>query len=78
MQQRPKDAWFRQTRVGFIVPVHWKAYALFGAGGLFLLVSELALSKSGLLEKNFSLGLIPLVITFFALIAISASRTKSY
>jgi|SRR3954469_6290531 hypothetical protein len=77
MADRKREIWFREQPGSLVCykPVHWKAYALHATAMILWLGSAAAMGAFGLLQNDFALVLIPLIVVFFAHIIIAGLHT---
>jgi uncharacterized membrane-anchored protein len=77
MADRAREIWFREQpgSLAYYKPIHWKAFALFASAAMLFIASAVVMDKFGLLQTNFALALIPLVVVFFGTIIIAGLHT---
>src|SRR5690348_3974755 len=77
MAEGKREIWFREQpgSLVYIKPVHWKAFALYAAAIILWIGCSVAMDTLGLLQSNFALVLIPLVVVLFGTVVIAGLHT---
>jgi hypothetical protein len=77
MTDRKREIWFREQpgSLAYYKPIHWKAFALFVTAAALFIMSTVIMDRAGLLQSNFALVLIPLVIVFFGIVIVAGLHT---